>query len=93
MAAALGISRLNCEEAVEISRRLIEAGGDVLFRDKDGNTAMHWAARGGHGGLVRLLLSRNCPIGEILFVYDVCLYLMNVPLFLTLFFRCFRCSK
>lgn len=65
MAASLSILPGVMEEApLEISRRIIEAGGDVTVRDKDGNTAMHWAARGGHVGLVRLLLNRNCPMGK-----------------------------
>lgn len=49
---------------MQISQLVLNAGVSVMGRDKDGNVAMHWAARGGNVALVRLLLSRNCPIGE-----------------------------
>lgn len=54
----------NCEEAMGICRLLIENGADVTCRDRGGNTPVHWAARAGHGGVLGLLLSKNCPIGE-----------------------------
>ena len=39
-------------------------GCDVCLTDKDGNTALHWAGRGGCVEVLKVLLSRNCPIGE-----------------------------
>lgn len=71
-ASALGIlDHLgpNCEESVEICRLLLEAGADVMWKDKDGNTPVHWAARAGHCRVVELLLLRNCPIGKYSFFY------------------------
>lgn len=89
-AAALGIMHCNCNEAVEICRKLIEAGADVLVKDKDGNTALHWAARSGHCGVIKLLLNRNCPIGMSLFMVQ-----SNQPMqfFNLRSLTIFRCSK
>lgn len=66
MAAALSITQNGDNEQTicEISKLIINAGGDVTIRDADGNVAMHWAARGGNVALCRLLLGRNCPIGK-----------------------------
>eukprot|EP00804_Cyclotella_cryptica_P009399 CCRYP_017340-RA/>CCRYP_017340-RA protein AED:0.12 eAED:0.12 QI:70/1/1/1/0.85/0.62/8/1082/1108 len=52
----------NCEESVEICRLLLDAGADVMWKDKDGNAPVHWAARAGHCGVLELLLLKNCPI-------------------------------
>ncbi|XP_047101595.1 TD and POZ domain-containing protein 1-like isoform X2 [Schistocerca piceifrons] len=43
--------------AVEEVRLLLAAGADVVARDVDGETALHWAALRGHAAVVRLLLS------------------------------------
>jgi hypothetical protein len=63
-AAALGMVYPNCEESVQLCRMFMEKGGDVNCRDKDGNTPLFWAVRSTHVKLVKLLLTRNCLIGE-----------------------------
>jgi len=50
------------ECAANICRVLLDRGADATCRDKEGNTAMHWAGRAGHGEVLRLLLMRNCPL-------------------------------
>jgi hypothetical protein len=64
-AVALGLLDefgLNCRESLEICQVLIDNGADVMCRDKDGNTPVHWASRAGHSGVLGLLLVRNCPL-------------------------------
>mmetsp|Transcript_21228 Transcript_21228/g.46056 ORF Transcript_21228/g.46056 Transcript_21228/m.46056 type:complete len:1444 (+) Transcript_21228:445-4776(+) len=64
-AAALGLLEQfgpNCQEALEICQLLIGSGADVMCRDKDGNTPVHWAARAGHSEVLGLLLLKSCPL-------------------------------
>lgn len=64
-AAALGLLERfgpNCKEALEICQLLIGNGADVMCRDKDGNTPVHWAARAGHSEVLGLLLLKSCPL-------------------------------
>ena len=53
---------LNRPDSLEICQLLIDTGADVTCRDKEGNTAVHWASRAGHVGVLGLLLVRNCPL-------------------------------
>ena len=48
--------------AAGICDTLISGGADVMCRDPNGNTPVHWAARSGSSDLVGLLLSRSCPL-------------------------------
>ncbi|KAF2685719.1 kinase-like protein, partial [Lentithecium fluviatile CBS 122367] len=43
-------------EMLDAVKRLLEMGADVLGKDKDGRTALHYAAGRGHEGVVQLLL-------------------------------------
>ena len=46
---------------VEIAVRLLEMEKwDINATDPEGNTAILWAARNGHGAIVRILLEREC---------------------------------
>ena len=47
-----------------ICTALTEGGVDVCLRDRDGNTALHWGGRSGSVEVLKVLLRRNCPIGE-----------------------------
>ena len=53
---------LNRPDSLEICQLLINIGADVTCRDNEGNTAVHWASRAGHVGVLGLLLVRNCPL-------------------------------
>lgn len=52
----------NCQEALEICQLLIDNGADVMCRDRDGSTPVHWAARAGHSEVLGLLLLKSCPL-------------------------------
>jgi len=45
--------------AAQIMTLLLDAGADVQYRNKLGQTALHWAARGNHLQCIRELLSRG----------------------------------
>jgi ankyrin repeat protein len=48
-------------EQLEIARLLLDAGGEVNAH-KRGQTALHWAARGGHVEMAELLLARGADV-------------------------------
>eukprot|EP00578_Thalassiosira_sp_NH16_P001033 CAMPEP_0181136544 /NCGR_PEP_ID=MMETSP1071-20121207/33233_1 /TAXON_ID=35127 /ORGANISM="Thalassiosira sp., Strain NH16" /LENGTH=1339 /DNA_ID=CAMNT_0023223247 /DNA_START=272 /DNA_END=4292 /DNA_ORIENTATION=- len=63
--AALGLVEQfgpNCQESLDICELLINSGADMMCRDKDGNTPVHWAARAGHSEVLGLLLLKSCPL-------------------------------
>jgi len=43
-------------------KALLTGGADVLLVDKDGYTALHWAAREGHAACIVLLLEAGAPL-------------------------------
>jgi len=43
-------------------KALLTGGADVLLVDKEGDTALHWAARKGHTACVGLLLAAGAPL-------------------------------
>jgi ankyrin repeat protein len=49
-------------EQLEIARLLLDSGGNVNAH-KRGQTALHWAARGGHVEMAELLLARGADVG------------------------------
>lgn len=51
-----------CEAVVAY---LLERGADLRDRADSGATALHWAAGGGHIGVIKLLLDRDAPLEEI----------------------------
>uniref|UniRef100_A0A6S8HTR1 histone deacetylase n=1 Tax=Amphora coffeiformis TaxID=265554 RepID=A0A6S8HTR1_9STRA len=48
--------------AVELTKLLIQSGADVSVVDRNGNTALHWAARAGDREVVEILLRKSCPL-------------------------------
>ena len=50
--------------SVSECRLLLEAGGDVGERDKNGSTPLMFAAANGHVGVSRLLLKAGSDVGE-----------------------------
>jgi ankyrin repeat protein len=48
----MGAAMTGATETVEL---LLSHGADVHARDKDGDTALKWASRGGFNNVVRLL--------------------------------------
>jgi hypothetical protein len=67
--SACALSMLDPENspmACEITRLLINAGGEVSVVDGCKNTPLHWAARAGDADVVKLLLMKNCPPGKFL---------------------------
>jgi len=43
-------------------KALLTGGADVLLVDKEGDTALHWAARKGHTTCITLLLEAGAPL-------------------------------
>lgn len=54
----------NSSLAVEILKMLINAGAEVDATDKEGSTALHWAARAGDKAVAEVLLSKGCFSGR-----------------------------
>lgn len=48
------------KDAAEITKLLLTAGADNMTKDKDGNTALHWASRAGNAEVAHVLTLRNC---------------------------------
>lgn len=61
-AAALGVLEHFGPNSLEICGVLISSGADVMCRDPNGNTPVHWAARAGRSKLLNLLLTKSCPL-------------------------------
>ena len=63
VAASLDVAVVGPGVPADITRMLLSAGGDVRCTDKNGNTALHWAARSGNGDVAHLLTLKNCSLG------------------------------
>ena len=51
--------------SLEITRLILSVGVDVMERDRDGNTALHWAVRSGNSDVAHMLIIRNCVLGKL----------------------------
>ena len=50
--------------SLEITKLILSVGAEVMESDNDGNTALHWAVRGGNSDVVHTLIIRNCLLGK-----------------------------